>query len=249
MSRCAVVVMAKAPLAGYAKTRLIPALGAAGAAALAERLLDHAVAQALAAALGPVTLCVTPDRSHPAFVRLARQPGIGLADQGTGDLGQRMHRAFEAALQPPVDRVLLIGTDAPALDAAVLQAAAAGLATHDAVFVPALDGGYALLGLRRPAPALFEGMAWSTAEVMARTRERLAAAGLRALELEALADVDEPADLVHLGFLDRPAAFSQATAASAIEGEFRGAIDGAIGRPTGSLVRPPAGAQPTRWRA
>jgi uncharacterized protein len=97
--------------------------------------------------------------------------------------------------------VLLIGTDAPALDAAVLQQAAAALLTHDAVFVPALDGGYALVGLARlgaAPPRLFEGIAWSTAAVMAQTRQRLAELALHTALLPPLPDIDEPADLRHL---------------------------------------------------
>jgi rSAM/selenodomain-associated transferase 1 len=194
---CAIVVFAKAPVAGQAKTRLIPALGAAGAAALAERLLGHAVAAAVAAGADTVELCTTPDAAHPAFVRLARAHGITLTGQGDGDLGARMDRALARALQQH-GRALLIGTDAPALTGMRLAEAAAALATHDAVFVPALDGGYALVGLRRATPALFSGIAWSTPQVMAQTRERAAAAGLRWAELTPLADIDEPADLVHL---------------------------------------------------
>ncbi|MGZ8259009.1 MAG: TIGR04282 family arsenosugar biosynthesis glycosyltransferase [Caldimonas sp.] len=193
----AVVVMAKAPLPGFAKTRLIPALGAAGAAALAERLLDAAMAAASGAGLGLVELCCTPDRRHPAFARHARAAGVTLAEQGEGDLGVRMARAFErhlAAGRP----ALMIGTDAPALDAAMLVRAAAALHDRDAVFVPALDGGYALVGLRRPMPALFADVPWSTPGVMATTRARLVAAGLRHAELSPVADVDEPADLVHV---------------------------------------------------
>lgn len=196
---CSVIVMAKAPLAGFAKTRLIPALGAAGAAALAARMLEAAVAQARGAALGPVHLCCAPDRRHPAFQRLARQGGIELSEQGAGDLGARMARAFDRCLAPGRP-VLLTGTDAPALDAAMLRRAADAL-THadaDAVFIPALDGGYALIGLRAPAPTLFDAMAWSTPAVMASTRERLAAAGLRYVQLPAVADIDEAGDLVHL---------------------------------------------------
>jgi uncharacterized protein len=199
---CTVIVMAKAPLAGYAKTRLIPALGADGAARLATRLLQHAVEQALAAALGPVELCCAPDHHHPAFNSLCATSGLVWSDQGDGDLGARMARAFERRLAVG-SPVLMIGTDAPALDAALLRHAAAALADTDAVFVPAFDGGYALIGLRRPAPALFERMTWSVSSVMAQTRERLASAGLRHTELPALADIDEAADLVHLpeGFM------------------------------------------------
>jgi hypothetical protein len=128
--------------------------------------------------------------------RLAARHGLALTLQGDGDLGQRMARALGRALALH-RHALLIGTDAPALDARRLAAAAAALATHDAVFVPALDGGYALVGLARPAPALFDGIAWSTAQVMRQTRERARALALRWAELEPVADIDEPADLVH----------------------------------------------------
>jgi glycosyltransferase A (GT-A) superfamily protein (DUF2064 family) len=114
-----------------------------------------------------------------------------------------MARAFERGLREH-GRVIVIGTDAPALDAAYLRGAAAALADHDAVFGPALDGGYTLVGLRRRAPALFEGMAWSTARVMDETRARLARLGLRHAELAPLADIDEPADLRHLPAAWRP---------------------------------------------
>ena len=202
------IVFAKAPAAGQAKTRLIPALGREGAAALAARLLDQTVAQAAAAAArlgGGVELCVTPGLDHPQFAALQARHGLELSVQGEGDLGQRMHRALARALQHHTTAVL-IGTDAPALDAAMLEAAAAALALHDAVFVPALDGGYALVGQRRPCATLFEGMAWSTPQVMAATRERALQAGITWAELPAVADIDEPADLVNLpaGWLPMP---------------------------------------------
>ena len=202
INACAVIVFAKAPLAGYAKTRLIPALGVGGAARLAERMLGHAVRQAVAAGIGPVEVCCAPDATHPAFGSLTATLTLALTEQGSGDLGARMQRAFARRLargaMPAADAALLIGTDAPALDAAMLRRARDALAAHDAVFVPALDGGYALVGLRRPAPGLFEGIAWSTEAVMADTRQRLATLGLRCTELDAVADIDEPADLVHV---------------------------------------------------
>lgn len=197
IGQCCVIVMAKAPRPGYAKTRLVPALGAEGAAALAERLLDATLAQARSAGAQWVDLCCAPDTDHPAFARHAEAAGTRLSAQGEGDLGARMARAFERGLAPG-RAALMIGTDAPALDAALLQQAARALQEVDAVFVPALDGGYALIGLHRAAPSLFDHMAWSTASVMADTRERLKAAGLRHVELAPVADIDEPADLAHL---------------------------------------------------
>jgi len=191
------IVFAKAPVPGLAKTRLAPALGADGAAALAERLLRHALAQATAAGLGAVELCAAPDPAHPALRAAAAAVGAELTAQGDGDLGLRMHRALARGLAHH-GRALLMGTDAPALDATRLRAAAQALATHDAVFVPALDGGYALVGLRRADPRWFQGMTWSHARVMDDTRDRLRAAGACWAELPAVADIDEPADLVHL---------------------------------------------------
>jgi hypothetical protein len=193
----AIIVFAKAPVAGFAKTRLAPALGAAGAAALAERMLRHALAQAVAADVGPVELCAAPDASHPALRAAAAACGASLAGQGTGDLGMRMHHAFARHLMQHA-RALLIGSDAPALEAAVLRQAAGALLDHDAVFVPALDGGYILVGLRRADPRWFAGMTWSHPHVMEDTRARLRTASVRWKELAPVADVDEPADLAHL---------------------------------------------------
>jgi uncharacterized protein len=202
----ALVIFAKAPVAGLAKTRLIPALGAQGAADLARRLLVHTLAQAVVAlgddpngGITALELCVTPDEGHPMLVEAlnACAGRVHLSPQGSGDLGERMHRAT-ARLLLTHDRVLLMGTDAPALNAGCLQQAAHSLLAHDAVFVPATDGGYALVGLRQPAPELFADMPWSTPQVMALTRERARAAGLTWDELAPVSDVDEPADLVHL---------------------------------------------------
>ena len=191
------IVFAKAPVAGLAKTRLMPALCADAAAALAARLLARAVDAGVAAGFHPIELCATPDAGHPVFQSLAARHGLSLTLQGEGDLGERMNRALNRSLDEG-HRALLIGTDAPALDADMLQHAARALDSHDAVFVPALDGGYVLVGLGRAAPSLFLGLAWSHPLVMADTRQRASAAGLRWAELPAVADIDTAADLVHL---------------------------------------------------
>ena len=202
-----IAIMAKAPVPGLAKTRLAPALGAAGATALAERLLRHAVAQAAGAAPGRVTLWAAPDATHPVFVDLAQQHGLRLAVQpATADLGARMAAVFAEGDAAGPGAQLLMGSDIPALCSQTLRRAAAALQDHAVVFVPALDGGYALVGLRHGAEArhpglhaaLFRQMVWSTAQVMAQTRERLAALGVVATELPAVPDIDEPADLAHL---------------------------------------------------
>jgi hypothetical protein len=193
-----VAVMARQPTPGHAKTRLIPALGAHDAAQLAQRLLEHALAQAQRAALGPITLSVTPDDVLPALHTLATRFGATLAGQGDGDLGTRMVRALNHGLaQAPA--ALVMGTDAPALDATVLHAAAATLLAHDSVLVPAFDGGFVLLGVRRPCPSgLFDGLAWSHAQVLRDTLARLRAHGFAPALLAPLHDIDTPDDLQHL---------------------------------------------------
>lgn len=192
----AIAIMAKAPIAGLAKTRLIPLLGAAGAADLQAWLLQRTVATALAAELGPVNLWCAPDTSHPAFVDCGRGGRLSLHCQPEGDLGQRMRVAAQASATAA--GVLLIGTDCPMLDAPRLRRAAAGLREHDAVLLPAEDGGYVLLGLRRVAAELFSDISWSTDRVLAQTRARLSALGWRWEEPETLWDIDHPADFARL---------------------------------------------------
>ena len=191
------VVFAKVPQPGVAKTRLIPALGAQGAADLALRMLQHTLQQALAANAGPVELCTSPGPGDVAWVGVELPDALLWTDQGEGDLGQRMDRAVErvtAQGQP----VLLMGTDCPALSAPCIAEAAQALATHDSVLVPVADGGYVLVGLHAPCPDIFADMAWSTPGVAAVTLQRLAALGRRVWVGPTLHDIDEPADLVHL---------------------------------------------------
>jgi rSAM/selenodomain-associated transferase 1 len=191
----AVAILAKAPLPGLAKTRLAPALGTEGAAALQARLIERAVETARAADIGPVTLWAAPDQDHPAFQTLAALFGVALARQPEGDLGDRMLAALEAARGPAI----VIGTDCPALEPTHLAAAAEALrADIDVVVVPVEDGGYALIGMREPQPRLFADMPWSTAAVMAETRRRLVRLSLSWREPARLWDVDRPADVERL---------------------------------------------------
>jgi hypothetical protein len=189
-----IVIFAKAPVAGLAKTRLIPALGAQGAARLAAALLDHAVAQALASAAGPVELCVTPAPHDPVWSGLMPRAPLSWSDQGDGDLGERMARAAQRALAAG-SPVLLMGTDCPELTAGRIREAAASLLAADATLVPAFDGGYVLLGLNRFDASLFAGIAWSTATVAQATRARVEQLGWSLQTLPTLHDIDEPADL------------------------------------------------------
>ncbi|MDT3668790.1 MAG: TIGR04282 family arsenosugar biosynthesis glycosyltransferase [Aromatoleum sp.] len=192
-----VIVFAKAPLPGLAKTRLIPALGAAGAALLAARMLDDTLAAAHEAKLGPVELCVAPHAGDPAWRQMALPPDIVLTSQGDGDLGARMSRAAARAIAR-AEAVLLIGTDCPQMSPDVLRAAALALRDTDAVLHPSSDGGYVLLGLARFDARLFTRIAWSTPNVAATTIARIRALGWPLTLGATFDDIDVPDDLRHL---------------------------------------------------
>jgi len=178
-----VALFTRWPEPGKAKTRLIPALGADGAAALHKRLTERMVATVRAAGL-PLEIRCTG--AAPQAFRDWLGVDVTVVDQGDGDLGARLART--AATTP----VLLLGADVPDVTAAHLTGAAALLATHKLVIGPAEDGGYWLLGLARPMPELFEGIAWGTETVFAET---LARAPVPPALLPRLADLDRPQDL------------------------------------------------------
>ena len=190
-----IAVFARAPVAGAVKTRLMPLLGAEGALRVHRELLESTLFRARDAALGAVTLWIAGDPADAEVQVCVKRQRVGLAAQRGADLGARMHAAFETTLAAdPGAGCLLIGTDCPALSSTHLQHAAALLATHDVVLGPALDGGYVLIGLNAPQPALFADIDWGSAAVLAATRARIAAAGLRAAELPPLPDLDSADD-------------------------------------------------------
>jgi uncharacterized protein len=187
--------MAKAPIPGLAKTRLIQSIGAHAAAVLQERLTEHTVATALAANIGQITLWCAPDPNHTSFRNLGLRFAITLRRQPDGDLGTRMLAAMSAGAGP----VLVIGTDCPAFTAAHLRAATDTLRDGaDVVVIPAEDGGYVLIGARTAHAKLFTDIPWGSATVLAETRARMTALGLTSAELSPLWDVDTENDLARL---------------------------------------------------
>lgn len=188
-------ILAKAPLPGMAKTRMIPALGAEGAARLQARLIQLTLATALESTpAANITLWTALDHQHPLFLSLADTYGITLRAQPSGDLGARMHHALQCMGKPG----LLIGTDCPALCRNILNLCFQQLNHADSVFLPAMDGGYALVGVRRTDPGLFSDISWGTSQVMAQTRERLARLGWSLSCPAKVRDLDTPEDLLHL---------------------------------------------------
>ena len=196
-SRIGIAILAKAPVPGFAKTRLLPALSAATAARIHRELTLRTLRTACNAGLGKLSLWCAPDPQQRFFRAIARSkdlgPRVALQRQVDGDLGQRMAAVFAGACGP----LLLVGTDCPAMTIDHLRQAAQVLEDgSDAVFIPAEDGGYALVGLRQSVPELFAGIEWGSDQVFAQTRERMKQHGLRWRELETLWDVDRPEDVV-----------------------------------------------------
>ena len=192
MPRTNVAILAKAPIPGLTKTRLIPTIGAHAAAKLQEAMTKRTVASAVASAIGPVTLWCAPDPTHVSFRELAVQHKITLKRQPDGDLGLRMLAAF--ATGP----TLVVGSDCPALKPEHFEVAAKALRDVDVVLIPAEDGGYVLIGARAAHAELFSGMTWGTSNVLAQTRMRLSTLGLTSVELSTLWDVDTDEDLLRL---------------------------------------------------
>jgi uncharacterized protein len=194
-----IIIFTRCPEPGRVKTRLIPALGSRGAAELHRRLTERTIAQVhLVRQQRQVRVEIRYTGGSEAQIR-SWLPGENLAAQTEGDLGARLCQAFADGFASGVQRLVAIGADCPTLSPAILTAAFEQLLTRDLVLGPARDGGYYLLGLSRPAPALFASINWGTGAVLAETVASAAAAGLSISFLEPLADVDRPEDLAHLG--------------------------------------------------
>lgn len=188
------IVLARAPCAGQAKTRLIPRLGAEGAAALHARLIEHCLQTVTGAGLSPVELWCTPSRDEPFFRDCRERYGVSLYDQIPGDLGARMHAALATALKH-AESAVLIGTDVPTLQAGDVGAAFQALhAGAEVVLGPARDGGYYLIGMKQAGRRVFEGIRWGSPTVYRDTVSRLREHGWRWHSLREQRDVDTPED-------------------------------------------------------
>lgn len=196
-----ILIFAKAPIPGFAKTRLIPVLGAQGAADLHAWFIRRTVALAVESRLAPVELWTCGGEGLEFFAVFQSVIDGRTYTQTGADLGARMSHALEQALEN-ADFAVLIGTDCPLLGYADLDHACAALAAGcDVALGPADDGGYVLIGLRRSDPVLFGNIAWGTSDVLRQTRERIQRLGWSCHELPTLWDVDDPQDLERLAEL------------------------------------------------
>lgn len=184
----------KAPVPGRCKTRLTPPLSAEQAAALYQAFCADVLASTRLAG-ADAWIAYDPHDAYPTPAWAADLPSF---PQRGGDLGERLVHAFETLFAKGYHRVVGIGTDAPAVPAQRFQEAFRALEACDAVYGPADDGGYYLVGLRSLNRALFSGIPWSTENVLAETRRALAREGLSAAFLQAHYDVDSAGDLRRL---------------------------------------------------
>lgn len=196
----ALVIFAKAPIAGQVKTRLCPPLTPDEAATLHGSFVIDMLERTKVAAIKlklPIDryLACAPSSTLVFFQIMEERQSVKLIDQVGDDLGARMEQAFATLFGKGYQRVFIVGTDVPSLPLDHYKQALALLDTHDVVLGPALDGGYYLIGLKRPRPELFAGIAWSTDRVLAATQEKAASLGLKLALIPSWRDVDSIDDL------------------------------------------------------
>jgi rSAM/selenodomain-associated transferase 2/rSAM/selenodomain-associated transferase 1 len=192
------IIFTRFPEPGKTKTRLIPAVGARGAARLQRQMAEHIIAK-VAKMDGPAVE-VRYEGGSATLMQDWLGPRFRYRPQGPGDLGRRMARAFEEAFQDSKETAVIIGSDIPGISAAIVQQAFNALQKNDLVLGPARDGGYYLIGLKNTLSPenysrLFAGINWGTAEVISQTLEIAKTLKLRYVLLEKLDDVDGPEDL------------------------------------------------------
>lgn len=196
MKRDRVIVFARYPKPGRAKTRLIPRLGERGAAELSRQLAEHTLKQAEKfCQKNDAALEVRFEGGDEVSMKEWLGHDFMLSYQDDGDLGDRMCHAFEDAFCEGVKRAVIIGTDCPEIDRSVIRNAFTALEDHDLVLGPANDGGYYLIGLKKNIPQLFENMKWGSDQVLEQTRRTAKSINVSTKLLPVLSDVDRPEDL------------------------------------------------------
>jgi rSAM/selenodomain-associated transferase 1 len=188
------LVFAKAPIEDEVNTRLIPEIGVDAATKLQAELIHSRLESFKKSGLCELQLWCSPVQEHTFFEECKEQYGVNLYSQDGIDLGERMSYAFQASLKD-FKHVVLIGTDAPALDARHIEDAIEVLhGEDDAVLVPAEDGGYVLIGMSRYLPELFLTVPWGSDRVLRKTRANATALGIVINELPTLWDIDRIED-------------------------------------------------------
>jgi uncharacterized protein len=190
-----VIVFTRYPEPGKTKTRLIPRLGPDGAAGLQRYMTEHVIEQALALKKGrPISIEVRYDGGNRLLMSRWLGRDVLYREQRGQDLGDRMLIAFQDAFAHGMERVLLFGTDCPNITSTILEKGFHELVLSDLVLGPAADGGYYLIGMKRPYPLLFAGIPWGTNSVLEKTIEKARTLKLSVALVDTLEDVDRPED-------------------------------------------------------
>jgi hypothetical protein len=191
------IIFSRYPEVGKTKTRMIPALGASGAAELQRQMTEHTIKIAQQLQLSrPISIEIYFTGGSQKLMQDWLGRNLNYYPQITGDLGAKMQAAFDRALSIDRQKVIIIGTDCPDINVAILQEAFDLLQHRDLVLGPAGDGGYYLIGLTASIPQLFTGITWGTAEVLAQTQRIAKDLNLNTAYLNTLRDVDCPEDLL-----------------------------------------------------
>ncbi|GAB5450054.1 MAG: TIGR04282 family arsenosugar biosynthesis glycosyltransferase [Halioglobus sp.] len=185
---------ARAPEPGKVKTRMQPHLSEEEACDLHRELVSWCCARLLEADMGPVELWVAGDTADALFQRCVEQGVTEVYTQCGADLGDRMLQALRSGLQR-ADKVILVGSDCPAINVAYLAQAAAALDQSELVLGPAEDGGFVLIGATATDTRVFDGVQWGSAEVFAAVAGNLERLGIPWSTLPMLPDIDRPEDL------------------------------------------------------
>jgi hypothetical protein len=189
-----ILLFAKAPIDGEVNTRLIPSIGVKEATKLQHDLTHQRLKTLTDAELCDVKLMCSPSVNHEFFIKCGMIYTVEPWQQASGNIGVRMHDAVKHALVD-YQYCIVIGTDAPALTLEMISQAIAVLKQGvEAVFVPAEDGGYVLVGLQQAYGFIFEGIDWGTERVMQQTRNKLDAEGVTYKELATSWDIDRYED-------------------------------------------------------
>lgn len=194
----AIMLFARVPVAGLVKTRLIPALGADGACRLHRAMLQRSLEALAQTTAAERQLWLAGDSRDQAADIAQPSDGLHVHWQQGADIGERMAQAFQQNFRAGMGRIVVAGSDCPQLTVDHYEQVLEALERHDAVLIPALDGGYVLLGLSRWDAALFVDVPWGTAAVLRTTVARLESLGWRWCALPGLPDIDRAEDLVHL---------------------------------------------------
>ncbi len=194
MTKSALLVFTRAPVPGQTKTRLIPLLGAEGAAEFHRTVLQSTLAVANTSDFGAVEIWSVTGNDHPFLTQCGLDYSCAMKIQQGNDLGERMHHATSITLAVN-SFVVLIGSDCPAITTYILDQSYQALSNgKDAVMGPTSDGGYYLIGLKKTEHGIFQDIAWGTGEVADRTRQNFNLLGMDYAELEELSDIDTPDD-------------------------------------------------------